>query len=127
MSVKYLSQEWAEEFTARAAAGNTAPYKGKNAVLLNVVREVPGGDEVRYVITFADNAVAITMADAENPDVTMTQAYDTAVAINKGELDGQRAFMQGKVKVGGKMVKMMTLRAALTEVSNVLAGIDTEY
>jgi putative sterol carrier protein len=126
MSVKYLSQEWADEFTARAAAGNTAPYKGKTATLLNVVTGGPAG-EVRYIIKFADGAASITMGDVENPEITMTQAYETSAAINKGELDGQRAFMQGKVKIGGKMVKMMSLRAALGEVSNVLSAIDTEY
>lgn len=127
MSVKYLSQEWADEFTTRAAAGNTAPYKGKSATLLNVVSDAPGGGEIRYVIKFADNAVSIAMGDLDKPEITMTQAYETAAAINSGELDGQRAFMQGKVKIGGKMVKMMSLRAALTEVSKVLATIDTEY
>jgi putative sterol carrier protein len=125
MSVKYLSKEWADEFNTRAAE-NTAPYKGKNATLLNVVSDAPDG-EVRYVIKFGGDGVSITLGDADSPEVTMSQSYDTGVAINKGELDGQRAFMQGKVKVTGKMVKMMTLRAALAEVSKVLSAIDTEY
>jgi putative sterol carrier protein len=42
-------------------------------------------------------------------------------------MDGQKAFMQGKVKISGKMIKMMQLRGALSEVSNVLSTIDTEY
>lgn len=126
MSVKYLSKEWADEFNTRAAAGNTAPFKGKKATLLNVVGDAPDG-EVRYVIRFGDDSATITMGDMPGPEITMTQGFDTAVAISKGELDGQRAFMQGKVKISGKMVKMMQLRAALAEVSNVLSSIDTEY
>lgn len=126
MSVKYLSKEWADEFNTRAAAGNTAPFKGKKATLLNVVGDAPDG-EVRYVIRFADDSATITLGDLSDPEITMKQDYSTATAINKGEVDGQRAFMQGKVKISGKMVKMMQLRAALAEVSNVLGSIDTEY
>ena len=44
-----------------------------------------------------------------------------------GELDGQKAFTQGKVKIGGKMLKMMQLRGPLAHVQTELAGIDTEY
>jgi putative sterol carrier protein len=126
MSVKYLSKEWADEFNTRAAAANTAPYRGKKATLLNVVNDAPDG-EVRYVIQFGDDKASITLGDLDSPEVTMTQSYENAVAINKGEVDGQRAFMQGKVKISGKMVKMMQLRGALAEVSKVLATIDTEY
>lgn len=126
MSVKYLSKEWADEFNTRAAAANTAPYRGKNATLLNVVSDAPDG-EVRYVIRFSGDSASITLGDLENPDVTMSQNYENASAINKGELDGQRAFMQGKVKISGKMVKMMQLRGALAEVSKVLGTIDTAY
>jgi putative sterol carrier protein len=124
--VKYLSKEWADEFNARAAAGNTAPYRGKNATLLNVVSDAPDG-EVRYSIRFGGDTASIVLGDVSDPDVTMSQTYEIGAAINKGELDGQRAFMQGKVKISGKMIKMMQLRAALTEVSKVLSSIDTEY
>ena len=47
--------------------------------------------------------------------------------VNRGELDGQKAFTQGKVKIGGKMLKMMQLRGPLAQVQAALAGIDTEY
>ena len=125
MAVKYLSKEWADEFNTRAAE-NAAPYKGKKATLLNVVSDAPDG-EVHYVIHFGNDSATITIGDQPDAEITMKQAYDTAVAINKGEMDGQRAFMQGKVKISGKMVKMMQLRAALAEMSKVLLSIDTEY
>jgi putative sterol carrier protein len=125
MSVKFLSKEWADEFNTRAAADNAA-FKGKKATLMNVIPDAPGG-EVRYAITFADDTATITIGDVADPEVTMSQSYETGAAINRGELDGQKAFMQGKVKITGKMVKMMTLRGALTQLSKVLAAIDTEY
>ena len=39
--------------------------------------------------------------------MTISQSYDTSAQVNKGELDGQKAFTQGKVKIKGKMLKMM--------------------
>ena len=116
MAVKFLSKEWADEFNTRAAAGNTAPYRGKKATILNVVADAPDGE-----------GASIIMGDVSDPEVTMSQAYEIGAAINRGELDGQKAFMQGKVKINGKMIKMMQLRGALSEVSTVLSTIDTEY
>jgi putative sterol carrier protein len=126
MAVKYLSEEWADEFNTRAAAGNKAPYRGKKSVILNVVADAPDG-EVRYAIKFDGENASIVLGDVSDPEVTMSQAYETGAAINRGEMDGQKAFMQGKVKISGKMIKMMQLRGALSEVSNVLSTIDTEY
>jgi UDP-N-acetylglucosamine enolpyruvyl transferase len=45
----------------------------------------------------------------------------------QGELDGQEAFTQGKVKIKGKMLKMMQLRGSLAYVQAALAAIDAEY
>ena len=39
----------------------------------------------------------------------------------------RRAGRGGKVKIGGKMLKMMQLRGPLAQVQTALAGIDTEY
>ena len=52
---------------------------------------------------------------------------ETSAQVNRGELDGQKAFTQGKVKIGGKMLKMMQLRGPLAQVQAALATIDTEY
>jgi putative sterol carrier protein len=47
----------------------------------------------------------------EDPDAdfTLTFAYDDAAKIQKGELDPNAAFMQGRMKVTGNMAKLMSL------------------
>jgi putative sterol carrier protein len=45
----------------------------------------------------------------DQAEFTITQAYDDAVKISKGELDANTAFMQGKMKVSGNMGKLMSL------------------
>ena len=103
MPVKYLSPEWIDAYTAAVASDDSVrkALKGKSAVLQMVI--------------------------AEAPEVTIRQSYETSAQVNRGELDGAKAFTQGKVKITGKMMKMMQLRAPLAEVQKVLDTIDTEY
>ena len=39
----------------------------------------------------------------------MTLTYDDSVKVQKGELDANAAFMQGRMKVAGNMAKLMQL------------------
>ena len=128
MPVKYLSPEWIDAYNATMAADDAVhkALKGKSAVIQMVVSEAPEG-EVRYWMRIGDGTVAAGLGDADNADVTIRQSYDTAAKVNSGALDGQKAFTQGKVKITGKMLKMMQLRAPLAEVQKALGTIDTEY
>jgi putative sterol carrier protein len=69
----------------------------------------------------------VSLGDAENAEVTIRQSYETSSQVNRGELDGAKAFTQGKVKITGKMMKMMQLRGPLAEVQKALNTIDTDY
>jgi putative sterol carrier protein len=128
MPVKYLSQEWIDAYNAAVASdGVRAAMKGKNATIQMVISDAPEGGEVRYWLRIADDAVAAGLGDLDGPDVTIRQSYETSAQVNRGELDGQKAFTQGKVKIGGKMLKMMQLRGPLAQVQTALATIDTQY
>jgi putative sterol carrier protein len=128
MPVKYLSQEWVEAYNAALAGDEAvrAALKGKSATLQMVISGSPQG-EVRYWLRIADGSASTGLGDAADADVTITQSYETSIQVNKGELDGQKAFMQGKVKIAGKMLKMMQLRGPLEKVQGALNTIDTEY
>ena len=91
-----------------------------------VISGAPQGD-VRYWLRLADGGASTGLGDADDADVTISQSYETSAQVNKGELDGQKAFMQGKVKISGKMLKMMQLRGPLEKVQAALNTIDTEY
>ena len=128
MPVKYLSQEWIDAYNA-ALAGDDAVHaalRGKSATLQMVISGAPQG-EVRYWLRLADGDASAGLGDADGADVTISQSYETSAQVNKGELDGQKAFMQGKVKISGKMLKMMQLQGPLAAVQKALATIDTEY
>ena len=129
MPVKYLSPEWIDAYNAAVAADDSVrkALKGKSAVLQMVIADAPGGGEVRYWLRIGDGTASTGLGDADNAEVTIRQSYETSAQVNRGELDGQKAFTQGKVKIGGKMMKMMQLRGPLGQVQTALAAIDTEY
>jgi putative sterol carrier protein len=128
MPVKYLSQEWVDQYNAALASDDAVhtALKGKSAALQMVISHAPQG-EVRYWLRIADGGASAGLGDIDGADVTIRQSYETSVQVNKGELDGQKAFMQGKVKITGKMLKMMQLRGPLEKVQATLNTIDTEY
>jgi putative sterol carrier protein len=128
MPVKYLSQEWIDAYNAVVASDDSArtALKGKSGVIQMVVAEAPDG-EVRYWLRIGDGTASVGLGDAGDAEVTISQSYDTSAQVNRGELDGQKAFTQGKVKIKGKMMKMMQLRGPLAELQKALDTIETEY
>ena len=128
MPVKYLSPEWIDAYNAVVGADDAVrkALKGKSAVIQMVVADAPVG-EIRYWLRIGDGTASVSLGDAENAEVTIRQSYETSAQVNRGELDGAKAFTQGKVKITGKMMKMMQLRSPLAEVQKALNTIDTEY
>jgi putative sterol carrier protein len=127
MPVKYLSQEWIDAYNvALASDAVRGSLKGKSATIQMVVSDSSEG-EIHYWLRIADGGAAAGLGDLDGADVTVRQSYETSAQVNSGELDGQKAFTQGKVKIGGKMLKMMQLRGPLAQVQTALAGIETEY
>ena len=128
MPVKYLSPEWIDAYNATMAADDAVrkALKGKSAVIQMVVTDAPAG-EINYTLRIGDGTAAVSLGDASDAEVTIRQSYETSAQVNKGELDGAKAFTQGKVKITGKMMKMMQLRGPLAEVQKALDTIETEY
>src|ERR1700724_2285749 len=128
MPVKYLSQEWIDEYNVALAGDEAvrAAMKGKSASIQMVISDSPQG-EIRYWLRIADGGASAGLGDLDAAEVTIRQSYETSAQVNRGELDGQKAFTQGKVKIGGTMLKMMQLRTPLAQVQTALLGIETDY
>jgi predicted lipid carrier protein YhbT len=104
---KWLSPEWFDE--TRAMGADQPDRPGASARMQYEVTGGPDGD-VKYYWVLEDghlreSALGV-LADAE---VTLTTVWSDAEAIQKGELDANAAFMQGKVKVAGNMGKVLAL------------------
>ena len=128
MAVRFLSQEWADAMThalnssqefAQAAAHHETRVQ-------QVVTGTPDG-ESRYFFELEDGRARVGLGQIERPDATVTQAYETAVAISKRELHPQQAFMQGKLSVKGNLMKMLQLGPVLSALAHAVSGLDVDY
>ena len=104
---KYLSPEWIDEGRTLAQAQPERP--GATARMQYVVTGGPDGD-IKYWWALEDGKLLESALGAiDDPDFTMTLGYQDSVKIQKGELDLNTAFMQGRMKVTGAMGKLMQL------------------
>ncbi|MDP9453131.1 MAG: SCP2 sterol-binding domain-containing protein [Actinomycetota bacterium] len=104
---KYLSAEWMALFKEQAAEFPETP--GATARLQYVITGGPDG-EVRYHHVIENgHTVEHALGDDPETEVTLTSSYDDKMKVDKGELDANAAFMQGRVKVTGNIAKVMAL------------------
>lgn len=107
---KYLSAEYMD--LARSLAQDLPATPGASARVQQVVTGTPEGD-VRYYTVYRDGRAQEQALGADaDADLTLTTGYDDAVAIARGELEPEVAFMQGRVKVVGSMATVMALLPA---------------
>jgi putative sterol carrier protein len=128
MAVKFMSDEWLKEVEARLNKheGFQTAAKGQSAKLQNEVSGTPQGD-LRYWMQLDNGTVSIGKGDLEGAEATLSQEYATAVAMSKGETTGQAAFMQGKLKVQGNLMKIMQLQGAFAQMGPALQDLEVEY
>jgi putative sterol carrier protein len=104
---KWLSQEWLDETKKMAETQPERP--GASARMQYVVTGGPDGDIKYYWVLENGKILESELGEMSDPEVTLTQSYEDAMKIQKGELDANAAFMQGRVKVTGNMAKLMSL------------------
>lgn len=104
---KFLSQEWLDK--GRELAESQPERPGASARMQYVVTGGPDGDVKYYWVLENGKLLEAKVGDMDDPEVTLTQTYDDALKIQKGELDANAAFMQGRIKVTGNMAKLMSL------------------
>jgi putative sterol carrier protein len=68
-----------------------------------------GGGE--WYVKIANNQVAVTDGKAENPSIVLTAAAGDWMDIVAGKLNGQTAFLTGRLKIQGDMTLAMKLES----------------
>jgi len=126
--MQYLSAEWCQAVQETLNASEDFK-KAASGVQLSVQQNITGAPqgEVTYYMNVAAGAVACALGPADAPDVTIGQEYATAVAVNKGELNAQQAFMTGKLKATGNLMKLMQHAGAFQSLDGILRNLDVEY
>ena len=88
---------------------NADAAKGMNSVIQFNLSGDGGGN---YYVEIKDGTAKVTEGSHASPNMTMTLAASDYVDLIQGKLNGQMAFMSGKLKIAGDMglaMKMQTL------------------
>jgi predicted lipid carrier protein YhbT len=104
---KYLTQEWLD--SQRELAQEFPERPGATARMQYHVTGGPEGDIDYFWVLENGTLLQSELGQDPDADFTLTLSYDDSVKIQKGELDPNAAFMQGRMKVTGNMGKLMSL------------------
>jgi putative sterol carrier protein len=104
---KYLSQDWLDQGKKLSETQPERP--GATAKMQYVVTGGPEGEIKYYWVLENGKLQDSSLGELPDPDFTMTLSYADSVAVQKGELDPNAGFMQGRMKVTGNMGKLMQL------------------
>jgi len=128
VGVKFLSDEWMK--AVQDSLNSNQAFKGAAGSQIAKIQQVvttPEGEK-RYWFKLEGGQASLGSGESPDPvDATITQDYDTAVGISKNELSGTAAYMSGKLRVSGDLMKLMQLQGALGQMPAALKDLDVDY
>jgi putative sterol carrier protein len=127
VGVKYLSDEWAKAVTEAVNANDAFKQQasGKTAKVQNVVTATDG--EKKYFFKVENGQAEVSAGEIPDAEATLTTDYETSTALSKGELNGTAAYMSGKLKINGDLMKLMQLQGMFNTLPEAVKGIEVEY
>ena len=105
----FLSSSWLDELTALTGGDEVGPDA---TVVQHVVTGGPGGD-VAFVLEVEAAHVRARPGRDDRAVVTLTESWETAVCLHRGELTARQAFMGGLIRVRGDVRQMVEAAAGL--------------
>ena len=128
MPYPFLSAEWMDAAKAirEKYAAQSSPIT--ISVRMNqVITDVPFGDsDVNLYLDTSSGSLVMESGALETPDLTLTTDYDTArkIFVDQDQAAGMQAFMAGKIKVQGDMMKMMAMLTGMPQddIAKTIAG-----
>jgi putative sterol carrier protein len=127
MSHQFLSEEWmAAAREIREKYRDEAPMITFSIKINQVVTDVPFGEgTVKSFMDTSSGEMVMDLGELADADATVTTDYATAKAIfvNQDQVAGMQAFMSGKIKVVGDMMKVMGMQTAIpqTDITKIVA------
>jgi len=98
----------AEFFSKMPERVNKDKIQGMNATYQF---DITGDDGGKWYVEIADNDAKVVEGEAENPSITLTMSDQNFVDLVTGKLNGQTAFLTGKLKIKGDMTLAMKLQS----------------
>ena len=128
MSYPFLSPEWMEAAKAiREKYADQASAITVSVRMNQVITDVPFGEgDVKLYLDTSSGVLEMEAGELETPDLTLTTDYETAkkVFVEQDQAAGMQAFMAGKIKVQGDMMKMMAMQTGMPQdaIAKTIAG-----
>jgi putative sterol carrier protein len=122
MTHPFLSPEWMD--AAREIRHKYADQATKvttsirmNQVITDVPTDVESSGVIKTYMDTSSGDVVMELGELEGADLTVTTDYDTArkLFVEQDQAAGMQAFMAGKIKVQGDMMKMMAMQTAMPQ------------
>lgn len=115
----FLSDEWiAAAREIRARHGDEESESAVTIKMNQVITEVPfGTGTINSYLDTSTGSLLIDVGHLDDPDVTITTDYDTAkqIFVDQNQDAAMQAFMSGKIRVQGDMMKLLALQTALPD------------
>lgn len=122
MSHPFLSPSWMEAAKAIREKYADQATKVTTSIRMNqVITDVPDGvgseSPIKVYMDTSSGDVVMELGELEGADLTVTTDYETArkLFVDQDQAAGMQAFMAGKIKVQGDMMKMMAMQTSMPQ------------
>ena len=121
--VAFLSESWIA-LLDEAARRLPAPTES-----LVVTQIVTGEPAARYHLLLAPSGCRVEPGDVPDPDLEFEVDVPTAVRLARGEENAQRALAEGRLKVRGRMERLVAIGDFLSRLEDIYASVrgSTDY
>jgi len=126
VAIKFLTEEWAKAVT-EAVNSNDAFKQQAQGKTVKIQQVVTTPEEAKYFFKLEDGRAEVSVGELPDAEATLTQDYDTAVALSKNELNATAAYMSGKLKIQGDLMKLMQLQGLFSTLPQAIKELDVEY
>jgi putative sterol carrier protein len=111
---EFLSDDWINAAKAiRDKYASEITTKPPAIKMNQVITETPNGEDIKMFLDTSSGEMVMDKGELPDADVTITLPYDVAKKqmVDQDQAAAMQAFMSGKVKVQGDMMKLMGMQS----------------
>lgn len=113
----FATPEWIDALSLAASDVTVDP-----SVDITVEHRIEAEPPIAWHFILAGGSLEVVAGNAAAPTISLSSSAATSIAIHSGELSAQRAFLDGALRIGGDVNALITHRAALGIVGEILSA-----
>lgn len=116
--IEPLTSEWMRQLGSLTSAIEADPD-----VTIVIEQAIEGPSPLRWHVAIANGTASTVLGPADHPDITLSTDRDTAVGIASGSTSAQRAFLEGNLRISGRINALIRARSVLEDISDALWSV----